>query len=198
VQRIDAIIDRCRTWIDAHWNWFGFASAYLIGLFVNAQSDPTLKTTGEVVRRFLDVHTRPLNWLTMLALGTFIGLPALRYGLRRYARSHAYAVRLAAIYSARVDPVLLPFHKGRIAWGPELVLQSCPDLRAGWQPHEIEIKHEGTRYVIPEQLKEAYASYFNQSRSHGRFRTDKVLLRVKANPDSFSDRPTLFIEVDDN
>lgn len=56
----------------------------------------------------------------------------LQWALTRYARKRDYALALAKAYESRIDPYYQHLSRGRIAWGSQICLVTCPDLPRGW------------------------------------------------------------------
>src|SRR6185369_15835846 len=192
----ERVLDLLRRILDKYWRWVGLAAAYLLGVIVNAQSDPTLIKPLALIARLYDVRSKPLNWINWIATAMVILLPPMKFAINKFASNRNYAVRLSETYRSKIDSFLAPYHRGRICWGPELVLQSCPDIHKGWALTEVEIKHDTSRFVLQPQFHAPYERYFALHRAEGRFVDDRPLLMLTRNPDVFSDRPTLILFLD--
>jgi isopentenyldiphosphate isomerase len=195
ITTFERLLDLVRRVLDRCWRGVGLAAAYLLGVLVNAQSDPSLVKPIPLILRLYDVRPKPLNWVNWFATAIVILLPPIRFAVNRFARSRNYVVRLSQTYSSKIDSFLAPYQRGRIAWGPELILQSCPDIHKGWPLAEVEIKHDRSRFVLQPQFRTGYERYLAVNKAQGRFVDDRTLLMLTKNPDVFSDRPTLILHV---
>ncbi|HXG37900.1 MAG TPA: hypothetical protein VNL36_03920 [Bacteroidota bacterium] len=191
----DWILERLRHFSDQYSGWTNIAAAYLAGLFVNTMSDPGVRNIGEILGRIFDLHQRPMPaFLSWLALVVFFVFTAARTLLPIYFRKRSYELLLAKMYRDKVDDSVKQFQRGRIAWGSNLTLQTCPDLHNGWQFHELQFSHETDFHTLPEGIDSAYQDYlshqFNQE-----FSFDATRLMLAENPVSFSDLPNLRLKV---
>lgn len=183
--------------MEKNWGLAGIASGYLLGLLVNAQTDPSFTTFSGLAIGLLDFRSRPMNLLTIIALLLVVTLPILRFILRRVVSGRNYIIRLSELFKERINSDILPYHKGRIAWGPELVVQTSPAIPKGWSLNQILIKHEPIRIDFSDKWKVSYNDYYSRERLRGAFQTNKLLLSLVETPDVFSDRPELVLHVKD-
>jgi hypothetical protein len=192
--RRDWLVQALLNFFERHSGWSGFAGGLLIGLAVNAASDPNLLNLSELLDRLFNVKSRPLNWLTWVAVVAMLLLSVGRLLLRWYSRRQSYEIRLANLYRNQVHESLLPFQRGRLGWGLSLTLQSSPDLQEGWRVGMVHIQHDITQCVLPTNLDNLYESY-RGTEFVARFPDDKTRLMLTQNPVSFSDLPTLRLKV---
>lgn len=191
----DWVIDRARDFCERHSKWSGIAGAFLAGSFTNVWTDPNVQTLSILLNRLFDIQTRPLNVLSWFAVCTMLFLSIGKYSLQIYSRKRSYNIRLAELYRNKVDPFLLPFQRGRIAWGLGLTLQSCPDLHAGWLIESVRIQHDTTQYVVPKEWEDSYRKYVD---TVFRGKDDRTRLMLIENPVAFSDAPTLKLQVQES
>jgi hypothetical protein len=189
------LLDFLHRFVEKSIRWTGVLLAFISGVWINALSDPDLSGPREFFLRIYDVRVRPLNWLPAIVTILLIALPIARSLTRRYLRGKDFATQLSQIYAANVSSTIEPFHHGRLAWGAELVLQSCPDLSIGWRPREITIHREPTDFRFQDS---------NLERTFKRWTKTKAAqpdllgtgLRLTRNPAAFSDSPDLQLDVE--
>jgi isopentenyldiphosphate isomerase len=177
-------------------NWTGLLLAFVSGVLINALSDPDLSGPRQLLVRVYDLR-RPLNWFAVIATVLLVTIPVGRSFLRRYLSARNFATQLSEIYATHVSADIRVFHHGRIAWGDALVLQSCPDLPAGWKPGEIRIHREPTE----SKFRDATLEKTFKKWARGREDDPDALgttLRLKQNPVAFTDTPDLNLEVELN
>jgi isopentenyldiphosphate isomerase len=174
--------------------WSGFAGGLFLGLVVNALSDPGIPDLNGLVNRLFNVVSRPLNWLSWVAIGVMLLLSLVRRLLRWYSRRQSYEIKLARLYRNQVHESLRPFQRGHVAWGLSLTLQSSPDLRDGWRVEMVHVRHDITQYALPGNLDKLYRQYIDEE-FHVKFSDDKTRFMLTQNPVSFSDLPTLRLSI---
>ena len=136
-----------------------------------------------------------LNWLPAIVTILLIALPIARFLTRRYLRGKDFATQLSQIYEANVSSTIERFHHGRLAWGAELVLQSCPDLSIGWPPRDITIHRQPTEFRLQDgNLERAFRRWIKTKEA--RPDLPGTGLRLTRNPAAFSDNPDLQLDVE--
>lgn len=173
--------------------WSGFAGGLLLGLAVNAFSDPNITNYSQVANRLFSI-SRPLNWLSWAAVGVMLFTTLGRIALDRYSRRRSYEMRLAHLYRGLADESIRPFQRGRIALGKTLTIQSSPDLHGGWPIERVRIQHDVTSYMFPSDMSPSYSEYLGNEFYKG-FADDRTRLLLVENPVSFTDLPTLRLKV---
>jgi hypothetical protein len=169
-------------------------AAFMLGVFTNALSDPSIRNAWDAVLRVYDLQARPIAWASVVATVTVVLLPVGRYLLERWARTDQFAIRLAALYERYIADDLRPYAAGRIAWGTALVLQSCPNLEAGWKPSEVTVIRRPTSFVLAADEVAAFDRWVAEQEPRGvNLRGTKYML-VK-DPSSFSDASGLDLAV---
>ena len=194
ISTTDWVLDRSRDFFEHHSEWTNIAVAFLIGMFVNVFSDPSVNGLQELLNRMFNVHIRLLNMLSWFAVIIILSLSLGRPLLERYFRGRSYAIRLAEIYRQKVDLSLQPFQRGRIAWGLGLTLQSCPDLHKGWSLENIRFQYDSTKHALPHVLSESYR-YYLEKKFRIEYADDRTRLMLIEDSRVFSDAPTLVLRV---
>lgn len=118
--------------------------AFVIGIWVNTASDPNVKTFSQYISQVYNPAGRPTAWLAIIPTTAFVLLPAIRLGLQRTLRRASFAVALAETTNLSIAAELKDYARGRIAWGSQIVLQSCPRIEQGWTPEEVPINKRPT------------------------------------------------------
>lgn len=194
IRKIDWILDKYRMFFEKYFHFRGIAGGFLIGLFVNAMSDSSISHINEVYDRFLNIHSRSFNYLTWFALILILVFTLSQIFLKNYFKKKSFEINLANIYKDMADVSLLPFQRGRISWGNNLTLQSCPDLHQGWLPSEIKIQDDTIYNVLNKELDELYQNYLLNDFPK-KFSFDATRLMLIENPRSFSDMKIIRIQV---
>lgn len=171
----------------------GLLFAYVLGVWVNAFSNPDVKDFGTAFLQIYDVTNRPVAWLVVVPSIVLIILPMLRVILQRSLRRASFAVSVSEVMSGALDDDIADFARGRIAWGQQVVLQNAPRIEEGWAPDEIEIKRIPNRmkYVPPSQ--EEFESW--RDKPENKYIRDGTSLRVTQDPIAFTDDNRLRLEV---
>lgn len=167
------------------------SSGFLIGRVTNELSIPYVDWLS-VIRGLFSLTDRPTNLLTWLSVLILIVIPTLNRMLSRLHKRRRYEIVFAELTQRYKAPPIEPF-KG-IGWDGSLTLQSCPLLHRGWLINEVQIRHNATRYSIPQEYKQAYEEYFKKSFDEKRFFDNTVRIMLIRNPIAFSDSPTLILE----
>lgn len=184
----------------ARWASGGLAvvSAFVLGVWVNAVSDPQLGGLADAVGRIYDIKHRPLSWIAVLATALLVVVPLVRFGLYRVVGTAGQALtRFDALAERAVDPELRRFAGGRLAWGSQLVLQSCPRITEGWRPEEVRVIVDPTEYRWPSlRYRDAYVAWLDGAEDF--VHRGPVKYRLMANPASFLDDPGLELRIQPN
>jgi len=194
IAKIDWLLDKYRIFLEKYFHFRGIAGGFLLGLFVNAMSDSSINHINQVYDRFLDIHSRPFNYLTWFALIIILLFTVSKIFLKNYFGKKSFEINLANIYKDMADISLRPYQRGRITWGSNLTLQSCPDLHQGWLPTEVQIQDDTTHNVLNKELDKEYQSYLLNDFPK-KFSYDATRLMLIENPISFSDMKTIKIQV---
>ncbi|BCJ39958.1 hypothetical protein GCM10010168_28170 [Actinoplanes ianthinogenes] len=169
-------------------------SAFLLGLVVNEVSDPGKRDFGDVFAGLYGLDRGPIVWINIVATALLILVPLLHVTLRSVTGNTSQVVRLSRRLPAYVDPSVRQFSEGRIAWGPQLVLQSCPKITEGWRSPEVRITLDPTVFAFAREDDAAgFERWLAASDDDRVARGEKF--RLMENPDSFVDDPGLRLRV---
>lgn len=170
------------------------AFAFVLGIWVNALSESSEAGLVRIARQVYDIGSRPAAWLTAVATLIVVIRPVLRLSLRLLARSTEDSILLSRLLADYVDQSIRLYHRGRIAWGAQLVLQSCPNIEDGWRPLEVRIRKDPSEFQFAEDNRGAYELWLRSEEAQRLLRSGYVL-RLLRNPASSVDHPTLTLEV---
>ena len=191
----DRLLERIRVTLRAHRTWFvTLLTGILVGRLTNAVSDASVRTIADAIANSfsLDRSVNVVSWTTTALL---IAVPICDYLLALHHRKRSYQSLLANLVTTRTDAIISPFTKGVIAWGPDLTLQSAPDLRYGWRLRDVAIRYTGDDFVMPSNRAVAYQRYFEENHEEKRFFDDGDKFMLIKNPVAFSDSKTLVLEL---
>ncbi|HEY0637992.1 MAG TPA: hypothetical protein VGD67_10120 [Pseudonocardiaceae bacterium] len=173
-------------------------ASFVLGVWVNAASDPAVDSPADAAARVYDVGERPIAWLVVLTSALVVLVPVLRLGLRGLLGTEEQAVRLSErLYEQVIDEDLWPYARGRIAWGCQLVLQSCPRIGDGWRLDEVRVVADPTDFRWPtEELATRYQDWLAAAEPF--VRRSRAKYRLMENPASFLDDPVVTLRVQRN
>jgi pyrimidine deaminase RibD-like protein len=81
-------------------------------------------------------------------------------------------------------------------WGDDLSLQDCPTMREGWPMAKIDVRlFADDPFCLPDRHQQAYEDYFRREYDKKRFKHDGVKFMLSRNPTSFSDSPSLTLQL---
>jgi len=169
-------------------------SAFLLGVVVNSVSDPDSTDLGDVLAGLYDVTRRPVAWFNIAVTALVCLVPPLHYALRAITGTNAQAVRVSRVVRSRVPDALREVSRGRMCWGPDIVLQSCPRIGEGWRPADVTVALDPTsfRFRTPAE-QNAFAEWAARTPEPLTQRGNKF--RLMENPTSFTDEPSLTLRV---
>ncbi|GAA4609407.1 hypothetical protein BJY16_007310 [Actinoplanes octamycinicus] len=169
-------------------------SAFLLGLVVNEVSDPGKRDFGDVFTGLYGLDRGPIVWINIVATALLILVPLLYVTLRAVTGNTSQAVRLSRRLPAYIDPAARRFSAGRIAWGSQLVLQSCPKITEGWRSSEVRITLDPTVFAFAREDDAAAFERWLAATDDDRIARGEKF-RLMENPDSFVDDPGLRLRV---
>ena len=88
--------------------------AFVIGIWVNAASDPTVQSFPQLLLRIYDPSARAIAWIAIIATGLLVLLPLLRLALQRSLRRADFAIALSEVLDDKVDVRLRPLRRGEL------------------------------------------------------------------------------------
>jgi hypothetical protein len=170
--------------------------AFVIGIWVNAASDPGVQSFNQLLRRIYDPSARATAWIAIIATAILMLLPLLRLVFQRGLRRADFAVALSETLDDKVDVRLTSLRRGRIAWGSQLVLLSCPRIQEGWAPSQVEIHKSPDEFYYPASGSDEFAQWAADD-SNKNFREGRGL-RLTEVPSAFTDDNYLRLRVQPN
>jgi hypothetical protein len=171
----------------------GILFAFVSGVWVNAASDPSVTSFPDLLARIYDVTDRGLAWMAVAPTVVLLLLPLLRLVLRFSLRRVSFAVALSEALQQNVDESLGTASRGRIAWGSQLVLQSCPHIEEGWAPQEIELSRSPSLFHFAGAESPEFHRWVGDEAN--KYVRDGRSLRLMEEPTSFTDDRTLRLRV---
>jgi hypothetical protein len=169
------------------------AGGVLIGIWVNALSGADRASLWRTTIDVFDVTARPAAWVAVTAGLILVIRPLVPAVQNRLAASTDEAVLLSDRLAALVDPRIRSFHRGRIAWGAQLVLQSCPRIEEGWRQNEIRLEREPTEFTFTDPAELAtFRSWLHTVAAKNAHGGGFNLVR---NPTAFTDDPELHLRI---
>ena len=170
--------------------------AFIVGLLVNALSDPQSSDPAAALHRVYDPG-RPIGWLSVAATGgAVLGVVAQR-PLARLAQQGSYAIRMVDHFSRMIDPEIRDLARGRVAWGTAVVIQGCPLLEEGWRNEQMTLHLEPHSYRLPEGERAAFAHWEASLPADSSLRRGTAY-RLTTAPLAFTDDPDLRLSLQEN
>lgn len=158
---------------------------FLTGILINVVSGSDLNI----------LKTFPRNVVIEVSVVVLIILPILRYSLEWHYRKTRWESWFAKFLVGNVDPLASPFAKDVLAWDKIITISQCPDLNEGWRLSDVRIVREHHKFEIPVQWEESYKHYFNENYHKKRFFNDGTKFMLTKNPRTFTDTPTLELDI---
>jgi hypothetical protein len=171
-----------------------YLTAFLFGIVINEVSDPRSRSPGDVLRSMYDVDQRPLAWINIAVTVLLVSVPLAYVSLRAVIGRTTQAVRLTRKLQSYISPTLRAMCRGRIAWGEEIVLQSCPKINEGWRLEDVRIVLDPTAFQFRSFDDASAFSRWNATTTDDRIRRGNKY-RLLENPVSFTDDPSLTLRV---
>lgn len=171
-----------------------FMSGMIINMLLNAATNPG--SLLAVVRQVYNVGRASgiLAWGFTVAVVALVGVPPL---LESYTRRWNWLSVLSQTFAQARDPQLTWIDRSTLVWGTEVMLQSPPDLRRGWAADAVELAISHSGFNLPDEHTAAYEEFVTSQNT-----IDPQRLTARApkyglsrNPSSFSDNPSLRLEI---
>ena len=172
-----------------------FLAGLVVGLVVNALSDPSVRSLSDIFRRLFDVGPRSiawLNWLFVLGLVLLVLSPRLLNKLETRASNDVEV-------TSRLTGIRMPglHNEAVVSVDGAATLQRCPNLHTGWHVDDdhIHFTHSDIEWVPPAKFaveREAFRQelFLTDGKHDGHF------VRIVNSPSAFTDAPTLVVRAE--
>lgn len=169
-------------------------SGMIINMLLNAAGNPG--SLLSIVRQVYNVDRASgiLAWGFTVAVVALVGVPPL---LERYTRRWNWLSVLSQTFAQARDPQLTWINMSTLVWGTEVMLQSPPDLRRGWEAGAVELAISHSGFNLPSEHSAAYEEFVQSQNAIDpqRLTSRSPKYGLSRNPSSFSDNPTLRLEI---
>ncbi|MBP6237562.1 MAG: hypothetical protein KA536_15540 [Saprospiraceae bacterium] len=170
--------------------------AFLGGMIINTLSNPDISSTlKSTYQNIFSVNNRPFNWLSWIALIIVVLTPFLSMVLKFHHRTRGVLSLVKKLIETNVSRSIREFSNGNIAWGTSLTIQQTPYLQEGWKLSDITINLDTRYFSMPPKYRQDFDKYLELYKKEKGFENDGEKYCVVKNPSSFTDAPTLTLEL---
>lgn len=170
------------------------SSSFLVGMFVNTLSSPELsKSLGGIIENVFCIESRPFNVISWITVAILIIIPLLEIISKFHLKKQEKKFTL--FFTNNITKDIYEYSKGKWAIGSSITISQAPFLREGWRINRIIVKNSTETFSFNKKYQPKYDHFFTSKYDDYGFVDDGKKFMLKSNPISFTDSPTLNMEV---
>jgi len=193
ISRKDKLIYSAYSFLHRRKEWIiTLCSGFLLGRIVNELSIADV-TFNSFLGNVFSVSVRSTNCFSWIAVILILSVPTVIIFLSKLHESRRYDLVFAELIKRHKSPAIAQYTM--IGWGDAQSMQECPELHRGWKLGSIRLEYDTTRFVLSSRYTSAYKQYYDENKEEERFCDDGTKYMVVINPTSFTDTPSLKIQI---